>query len=135
MSRSGDGRRCMGKTYKNVCLWRTNLYVFVSSHILYDIKAFICSMNDPRYPTIRPLYEKGLISSFLDIFNYVPKTVVAKDLGKNESRFIDTLDHLENFNIAQLYLIGNLCGLTRLEILELFMMEVAKQEVRDNKEK
>lgn len=87
-------------------------------------------MNDPRYETIKPMFDQGKISSFLDIFKYISKTRVAKDMGKNENRFIKDLDHLENWCLPDLFRVGDLCGLSRLEILELLMMEFAKQAAR-----
>jgi hypothetical protein len=75
------------------------------------------------------LYEQGKIRSFLDIFRFVPRTVVAGDLGKKVARFSAQLNHLENFDLSDLFLIGNLCQLTRTQMLKLMTMEFA---IRDN---
>jgi hypothetical protein len=85
--------------------------------------------RDHRYAVIKPLYEQGKIRSFLDIFRFVPRTVVAGDLGKKVARFSAQLNHLENFDLSDLFLIGNLCQLTRTQMLKLMTMEFA---IRDN---
>ncbi|WP_431215069.1 hypothetical protein ACQ86N_10260 [Puia sp. P3] len=38
--------------------------------------------RDERYTIVRTMYEAGHVASFNDIFKYIPKTVVANDLGK-----------------------------------------------------
>jgi hypothetical protein len=95
---------------------------------------FICGMpeRDIRYSVIRPLYLEGRIKTFMDIFKYVPRTVVAGDLGKKVARFSAQLNHLENFDLTDLFLIGNLCDLTRTQMLKLMTMEFA---IRDNEER
>lgn len=85
--------------------------------------------RDHRYAVIRPLYEEGKIKTFMDIFKYVPRTVVAGDLGKKVARFSAQLSHPENFDLSDLFLIGNLCQLTRTQMLKLITMEFA---IRDN---
>ena len=65
----------------------------------------------------------------MEIFKYVPRTVVAGDLGKKVARFSAQLNHLENFDLSDLFHIGNLCNLTRTEMLKLMTMEFA---IRDN---
>jgi hypothetical protein len=85
--------------------------------------------RDHRYAVIKPLYEQGKIRSFLDIFRFVPRTVVAGDLGKKVARFSAQLNHLENFDLSDLFLIDNLCQLTRTQMLKLMTMEFA---IRDN---
>lgn len=85
--------------------------------------------RDIRYSVIKPLYLEGRIKTFMDIFKYVPRTVVAGSLGKKVARFSAQLNHLENFDLTDLFLIGNLCALTRTQMLKLMTMEFA---IRDN---
>lgn len=44
-------------------------------------------MMDQRYTTIKVLMESGHITTFRQIFDYIPKTVVYKDLKVNFTRF------------------------------------------------
>ena len=85
--------------------------------------------RDIRYSVIKPMYLEGKIKTFMDIFKYVPRTIVAGDLGKKVARFSAQLNHPENFDLTDLFLIGNLCSLTRTQMLKLMTMEFA---IRDN---
>jgi hypothetical protein len=69
------------------------------------------------------LLDQGRIKKLTDIFIYIPRTVLANDMGKNLKRPNELLDRLENFTIKDLLLIGNLCSLTRAEMLTLLEAE------------
>lgn len=84
--------------------------------------------RDPRYATIQPMLELGKIQTFLDIFKFVPRTTVARDLGKKVARLSVRLKYLENFTLAELFVIGDLCGLSRTEILGLITMEFVRRD-------
>ena len=90
--------------------------------------------RDRRYPTIKPMLDQGRIKSFTDIFLYLPKSVLAADLGKNLKRFNELLLHVEGFTIKDLVIIGNLCGLTRMEMFRLIDEEFVSRE-RTKKDK
>ena len=79
--------------------------------------------QDHRYPTIKPMLDQGRIKKLTDIFTYIPKTVLAQDIGKNLKRLNELLDRLENFTIKDLLVIGNLCSLSRREMLLLLDAE------------
>lgn len=84
--------------------------------------------RDPRYATIQPMMMEGRIQTFLDIFKFVPRTVIARDLGKKVTRLSASLRHLENFTIGELFLIGDLCMLSRTEILQLVKREFSLRD-------
>lgn len=44
-------------------------------------------LRDPRYEIIKLLIEKEQVKSISDIFQFIPKTTVYKDLGINFNRF------------------------------------------------
>jgi hypothetical protein len=69
------------------------------------------------------MLDRGKIKSFSDIFLYLPKSVLAADLGKNLRRFNELLLHVEGFTIKELVVMSNLCGLTRMEIFRLIDQE------------
>lgn len=85
-------------------------------------------LQDPRYPTIKPMFDQGRIKSLTDIFIYIPKSVLAEDMGKNLKRFNQQLHNPENFSIKDLIIIGNLCGLSRMEMFHLLNAEF---DIRD----
>jgi hypothetical protein len=90
--------------------------------------------SDPRYLTIKPMFEQGKIQSLRDIFIFVPKSVLIKDMGKNGDRFNSFLNHLETFPLKDLFLIGHYCNLSRTDMLKLMIGEIAAQQSdQDNK--
>jgi hypothetical protein len=80
------------------------------------------------------MLDQGRIKSFTDIFLYLPKSVLAADLGKNLKRFNELLLHVEGFTIKDLVIICNLCGLTRMEMFRLIDEEFVTRE-RTTKDK
>ncbi|MBS1603827.1 MAG: hypothetical protein JST42_14265 [Bacteroidetes bacterium] len=71
--------------------------------------------RDERYNLIKLLHANGHIQILSDIFKYVPKTVVATDLGKKVTDFNVLLARPDNFELREIYRIGSLCGLSDRE--------------------
>jgi len=65
------------------------------------------------------MLSEGKIFSFNDIFKFIPKTVVARDLGKKVDRFTALMNRVEAFTLAELFIIANYCGLNEAQILKL----------------
>jgi len=80
-------------------------------------------MRDQRYQSIKPLFLKNKIQTFRDIFNVVPRSVVASDLGKENDRFMELTGNMGEFTIQELALIGNFCSLTLSEMFTLVANE------------
>ena len=78
---------------------------------------------DQRYPTIKPMLDQGSIKKLTDIFMYIPKTVLAQDIGKNLKRVNELLERLESLTVKDLVVIGNLCSLSRREMFLLLDAE------------
>jgi len=74
------------------------------------------------------MLDQGRIKSFTDIFLYLPKSVLAADLGKNLKRFNELLLHVEGFTIKDLVIMSNLCGLSRMEMFRLIDEEFVIRE-------
>ena len=65
--------------------------------------------RDDRYDVIKPMVESGQLVSFNQIFKYIPKTVVAKDLGKKVDRFNVLMAHVDEFTLQELFRIAHFC--------------------------
>ena len=90
--------------------------------------------RDHRYPTIKPMLDQGRIKSLTDIFIYVPKSILAADIGKNLKRFNELILNLEGFTLKDLIIIGNLCGLSRMEMFNLVDAEFTiREQAKKNK--
>lgn len=85
--------------------------------------------KDHRYDTIRPMYERGMITKLSDIFKYIPKTRVGKDAHMNTEQISARLKNPEKFMVRQLFRIGEACELTEGEMLELLMAEIRAKRV------
>ena len=84
--------------------------------------------KDHRYNLIKPMIDSGDIVSFNDIFNYIPKTIVAKDLGKKVDRFTELMKRVEGFTLAELYMIAKSCNISELQIYQLAEKEYFKSK-------
>ena len=84
--------------------------------------------RDTRYDTIKHLITEGKIRSFNDIFKYVPKTIVANDLGKKVDRFTELMNRVEGFTLAELFMIAKFCEINENQIFSLVMSEYKKNK-------
>jgi hypothetical protein len=91
--------------------------------------------RDPRYDYIKPMLNDGKLHSFLEIFLHVPKSVVAKDLGKKLERFSELLERIDQFKNEELFHIAHFCKLSEREMLDLFLAEYLKNKSKIEKSK
>lgn len=76
-------------------------------------------MKDPRYNIIKSLISDGHVESFSDIFKFLPKTIVAGDLGLNAVRFNRLIENVEDLRIRQVYDLARLCNMEAIEFFKL----------------
>ncbi|HEV2354945.1 MAG TPA: hypothetical protein VGR89_11910 [Puia sp.] len=86
--------------------------------------------RDHRYELIKPMIETGRITFFNDIFKYIPKTVVAKDLGKKVDRFNGLMSRVEQFMLHDLFIIAGF-----FEVDEDVIMRLVMNDYKRAKEK
>ena len=83
------------------------------------------------YTTVNQLVSAGYITAFREIFDRLPKSVVARDLGMNNTRFTKLINAVDEFVIKDLFLFACKLGLDERTILDL----VLKQHLLDKKER
>jgi hypothetical protein len=66
------------------------------------------------------MFEEGKLQRLEDIFHYVNKSTVAKDLGKKRDTLNRLLENVDRFTFRDIRSLAELCGLTVSEILTLF---------------
>ena len=93
------------------------------------------SNRDNRYTIIEPMIAAGRIVTFTDIFKFIPKTVVANDMGKKVDRFNELMARVEKFTLEDLYIIARFCAIEEATILELANNEYLKRKGRSPKTK
>ena len=79
----------------------------------------ILSMTKHKgYDFIRPMFESGKLKLFSDIFTFdlVPKTRVAKDLGKEKGRFKELIADPNDFIYQEIKRFGSLCNMAPFEM-------------------
>jgi len=84
--------------------------------------------RDKRYDLIKSMFAEGKITSFNDIFEYIPKTIVAGDIGKKVARFNRVMLHINEFTLGDLFLIAKFCNLDEFEMVKLAVTEYKKKK-------
>ena len=88
---------------------------------------------DPRYDLIKLKLAKGYIKSFNDIFLFIPKTVVANDLGKKVDRFNHLMAQVGKFTLHDFDEIATRCNLSLSDMLKLARIEFERQKKQHRK--
>ena len=83
-------------------------------------------MKDRRYSTIKILIETGNIKQLSDIFDTLPKTVLAKDIGMNYGRFLTKTKMLELLSLKEVYRIADQIGVGRKLLLDIVAQQADK---------
>jgi len=79
--------------------------------------------RDPRYNLIRPKYKREEIRLFSDIFQTLPRSLVAIDLGKEKGRFNELVDNPNEFTWLELKKFSSNCEMTIPEFCALIEAE------------
>lgn len=75
--------------------------------------------KDDRYKAVKRLIEKGDITEFNEMFTYIPKTVVARDLGAAPARFSEKMNLIEKFTLQDMFSIAKLLDVESIAVLKL----------------
>lgn len=86
--------------------------------------------KDPRYKTLKIMIETGNIKAFEEMFNVVPKTVVATDLGINYGRFLDKLNSLQDFSLKELFKLADLIEVDNKAVVNIVLNDVERKKRR-----
>ncbi|HTR31582.1 MAG TPA: hypothetical protein VMH27_20060 [Puia sp.] len=73
-----------------------------------------------RYPDVKMMFEEGKLHRLEDIFDYVNRSTVAKDLGKKRDTLNRLMENPDRFTFGEARSLAELCGLNIIEILKLF---------------
>jgi hypothetical protein len=80
---------------------------------------------------IKPLFTSGKIRTFSDIFEEIPKTVIAEYLGIEKSRFNELIDFPGDFKVKHLIRLADRFDLTLLNILSLIVSNLPDETIDD----
>jgi hypothetical protein len=83
--------------------------------------------KDRRYVTVKNLIDAGYIKIFMEIFDTIPKSVVARDLGMNNRRFTRLMNNVGQFSIIDLLIFASLLEVDKIVFLKLVLQQHEQQ--------
>lgn len=81
-------------------------------------------MKDKRYNTVRKLILANALGSFSEIFDTLPKTVLAKDLGMHHQTLTKLLSEPLKFSFERAFDIAGLIDVDPMAIVTLIGKEI-----------
>jgi hypothetical protein len=75
--------------------------------------------KDERYKAVKRLIEKSDVREFREVFKYIPKTMVATDLGIAPERFSERLHQVEKFYLKDMFAMARLFNVEDIKVLHL----------------
>lgn len=80
--------------------------------------------KDKRYSTLKVMLDTGNLKSFSEVFDIIPKSVVASDLGINYTRFLVKLENLEDFTLREILKLSLQMEVEALAIITLLLKDM-----------
>lgn len=87
---------------------------------------------DKRYKVVKVMIENGAITEFRQIFEYIPKSIVANDLGTNYNRLIRLLKKVEDVSLEEIFKLSEWID---IECDVIFKLLVLQYEMNKGKSK
>ncbi|SRR5258708_32033591 len=101
-------------------LTHTEIIELIQPDYMHDEKDIDLDEKDSRYLQVKTMFKIGKITRFTDIFTYVPKYVVARDMKKGKIGLNDPT----SFTVKQVNTIAILCELTFMEMFQLIDAQI-----------
>lgn len=83
-------------------------------------------VKDKRHKTVKILIEGGHVNEFRDIFEHIPKTTVADELGIHFNRFNNFLDKPGEMKVSDLFLLSGYFEIEGQKLFELINNQVSR---------
>lgn len=91
--------------------------------------------KDIRYESVKAMIDNGRIQEFQQIFQFLPKSIMAHDLGTNNNRMTRLITHVEQFSLEELFRISHLLGVSYKVILTLIHNQYFGESNNNKKKK
>lgn len=75
--------------------------------------------KDRRYITVKNLISGGYIKAFREIFDTLPKSVLAKDMGFSNTRITELMNNVHRFRLEEIFSIAELMEVDEKTLLDL----------------
>lgn len=79
--------------------------------------------RDRRYKNVKNLITAGYVIAFREIFDIIPKSVVARDLGMNNTRFSTLIANVDKFLLKDLFLIASFIDIDEQTLVNLILQQ------------
>jgi hypothetical protein len=76
-------------------------------------------VKDRRYLTVKILIDAGHVKSLLEVFDTLPRSILARDFGTNYSRFSRLIENPDQFKLKEVYTLAKLLDIDELKMLTL----------------
>jgi hypothetical protein len=86
--------------------------------------------KDRRYNTIKLLIEAGQVTEFHQIFEHIPKSVVATDMGTNYNRLVKLVMNTGRFTLEELEKLSTFFDVDSKIIVDLAYAQFIKKKVK-----
>ncbi|WP_207511092.1 hypothetical protein [Longitalea luteola] len=95
---------------------------------------FLCIMaKDKRYETIRKLIITSQLTGFMQMFDIVPKTKMAQDLGMHHQTFKKLLKDPERFTYKQTFAVASLVDVEAKYIVDIIYAQCIENKNKKRK--
>ncbi|RPD39303.1 hypothetical protein [Chitinophaga barathri] len=85
-------------------------------------------MKDKRYQTVFKLIEGGHIKRLADIFDTIPRSVLANDMHKNKDGLDSKMADQTKFSLKELSMIAQLIGVPPETIVNIVMQDLTRSK-------
>jgi hypothetical protein len=85
---------------------------------------FYCMVRDKRYNAAQSLMEGKRIQRFKDIFEYIPKSIVARDLSLNYRSFISKVNAPNRFTVKDIARMADLIEVPYVQLFEIIIADL-----------
>lgn len=86
--------------------------------------------KDSRYKAIKAMLEADNFKSFKDLFEIIPRSVVAADLGIHYNRFVQRINNPEDFSLREIIMFSGLIGTNPSALFNLALKDVELRKKR-----
>jgi hypothetical protein len=87
-------------------------------------------VKDSRYKAIKAMLEANNFKSFREVFDIIPKSIVATDLGIHYNRFVKRINKPEDFSLHELIMFSDLIGTDPSVLFNLAMKDIGSRKKR-----
>ena len=86
--------------------------------------------KDKRYITVRLLMEAGYVTSFSQIFEHMPLSVVAIDFGSNYVRFKRLVANPSRLRLRDIFILARLFDIPEMTMISLIIAQLSKNKIK-----